>query len=220
MTDSIQLIRGKVLKSFIPSSRGVSAREAIRRAGEAGMVIASNTTIHMLLNGSARWREMKELFPCWTGTMTAYAEPGKAFNKSKIFSKELNALVYADPGSNERWIFPIGHYGNEKNAVLVSEHPDYSLDVDKKEILVRPSVVGIVQNFPEGNWCFSRNGQYCIPTTKASGLTMRLERSDCRVGPIVRGANNVEYAYNHIHLNYAPSAAFGVAVEGQLRKHA
>jgi len=204
------------LAVFIPYSKGVSAKEAIQRAGEAGMAIASNARMDKALVRSNEWESIKDAFPCWTGTMTAYVEQDTAFNKSKIYSQELKAIVYTDPETKEKWIFPVGDYGKERNAILVSEHPDYAIETSKDEILVKPRVVDLVPNFPEKGGWYLTDGKYGIPVGKTvdsdDTKTRYLHKlDDGRVGPVARGYVNGW----GIGLCCWPSLGFGVASFGK-----
>ncbi len=219
MAETVQLIRGKSLEIFRTNSNGLSARDAIRKVGEAGRVIASNARIGKALAGD-EYKSIKAVFPCWTGTMTAYVEPGTAFNKSKMFSKELQAIVYTDPETKERWIFPVGNYRSEKNAILVSEHPDYSLEINGKEILVKSSVIDIIPNFPEKDGWYLTDPKHGIPVGSEVGSdnpkSRHLWRVDGagRVGPVARGCGSLCYGGRGLVLiGDGPSVAFEVAVE-------
>ncbi len=219
MAETVQLIRGKSLEIFRTNGNGLSARDAIRKVGEAGHVIASNARIGKAL-AEEEYKSIIKVFPCWTGTMTAYVESGKAFNKSKMFSQESNAIVYTDPETKERWIFPVGNYGNEKNAILVSEHPDYTIEVNGKEILVKPNVIDIVLEFPEKDGWYLIDSKHGIPfgnivdsSNPESRHLWRVDDSG-RVGPVARGYIGLSYDGRwSVSFDCRPSDAFGVAVE-------
>jgi hypothetical protein len=226
MAGTVQLTSEKGLKAFIPYKEGVSAKVAIQRVAETGMIIASNAKMEKAFAGDG-YKSIVEVFPCWTGTMAAYVEPRTEFNRSKMFSKELKAIVYTDPETRERWIFPIGDYGSEKNAILVSEHPDYSLEIDGKEIMIRSNVIDIIPNFPEKDGWYPLDGKHGIPTGKEIGSrnpqASRLWRVDGsgRVGPVARGYNFLDYYFRrNVNLNNGSSALLGVASLGGTPKGA
>jgi hypothetical protein len=241
MAQAAQLIRGKNLEIFRPYNSGLSARDAITETAKAGKVMASTLRMCKALVETNDWRYMRDVFRCWTGTMTAYVEPEKAFNESKMFSKELQAIVYTDPKIEERWIFPVEDYGSEKNAILVSEHPDYSLEIDGKEILVKPKVVDIVFNFPEKDGWYLRDAKRGRPRPKKYGWfrgvkhgiptgVRRISRRQWktiylsriydagRIGPVARDCIDAGLNYTHkrhILLDVRPSDLLGVVVEAQ-----
>jgi len=222
MAETVQLVRGKSLEIFRTCSNGLSARESIMKVGEAGRVIASNLRTDKALAGEERGL-ISDAFSCWTGTMAAYVEPGKAFNKSRMFSNELQSAVFTDPRTGERWIFPVKEYGSEKDAILVSEHPDYTIEVNGNEILIKPSIIDIVPNFPE------KDGWYLIDPKH--GITFGEEISSDnpearylwraggsgRVSRVIRGRDNLLYGWKYVDIYYWPSDVYGVVVEAPER---
>jgi hypothetical protein len=145
---SVGRIRGPKLEALVRRNPGTSALGAFQAAEKEGRVIASNKRItELLLNPDeaklfVNAKSSDPVFPCWAGTMTAYAEFGATIKSSKMFSKQDNGLVYFDHETNERWVFlldgvPDGHL-HVQNALLVVEHPDYSLEASGGSIVVRP----------------------------------------------------------------------------------
>jgi len=133
-------IRGPKLKVFITNADGVPMEEAIRRADEAGLVIASNKRMDQALVGSEEWKSVQTGSPCWTGTMTAYEEPGKAFGK---------IIEYTDDKTGLRYVFPVpDKFVGIKDSLLVVEHPGFMLEFDGDSRIVRASEVDLIDMFP------------------------------------------------------------------------
>ncbi len=162
-------------------------------------------------------------FVCWTGTMTAYAEPHTPFNRSKMFSQNDNALVYPDPKTGERWLFllsgvPAEHL-DKPNAILIAEHPLYSLEVNGKDIIVKPDAADILFDFAPRNGWYSGDPKYDIPIGEAINRAdkharqlIRVEYTG-RVGLVARCYDYCADSERAINLAQMPSLADGVAVE-------
>ncbi|NYZ73788.1 hypothetical protein H0O00_01470 [Candidatus Micrarchaeota archaeon] len=184
--------------------------EALRRADEAGLVIASNKRMSKALVGSDEWQSIREAFACWNGTMTAYDEPGKKLGKT---------IEYVDSETSIRYVFPVPeeHVG-KKNVVLVAEHPDFTLETDGNTRIVQAKEVGVVSEFPVAseNW-YLGDAKYDIPTGKkvdsSNDAARYLWRIEKRVGLVARGIYGGYVDRRYVYLDYAPSFAFGVAVE-------
>ncbi|MDD5340770.1 MAG: hypothetical protein PHV13_06045 [Candidatus ainarchaeum sp.] len=130
--------------------------DALKKAGDENRVIASNKRIKqeipLLEKGGAEL--LKAAFPCWTGTMAAFPEFNVSFRESRMFSKNDNALVYHDFQTPQVWMFLLEgvpeQYMNKPNALLVVEHPDYSITKSGNNIVVKPQFpdkVGIIAPF-------------------------------------------------------------------------
>lgn len=106
-----------------------------------------------------RWPDIREAFPLWTGTMTRYTKPE---------AKLGNQIVYNDPSSKERWVFPVPEASrDEKNAIIVVEHPDYTLGRDGKDIVINPNdmaKVEIVRAFPSEDGGYLTDPKHGLPT--------------------------------------------------------
>jgi hypothetical protein len=220
-------------KEAPPQSPGLRAAfdAALTSGQKTGLALPSNKRMSTALVETDEWRSIKDVSCCWTGTMTAYTEPDATFSKSKMFSPELKAIVYTDPVSNLRWIFPIGDYGKEKDAILVADHPNYVLEVSHDEILVKLNAVDILYNFPAKDGLYLGDTKYDIPTgdriydindiaraIRAAHPKIRsLVRVDGagRVGLIARDLYTDQF-FTHrriIGLYSNPSDHFGVVVE-------
>lgn len=200
-------IRGPNLAVLVTVSNGLGMGAALRRADRAGRVIASNKMLSKALVGSDEWRSIREVFACWTGTMTAYDEPDKKLGKT---------IEYTNSKTGIRYVFPVPeeHQG-KKNIVLVAEHPDFTLETDGKTRVVQAKEVGVVSKFPVAseNW-YLGDAKYDIPTgKKVSGdnedarYLLRMEK---RVGFVARVWGALRRG---VLLSGRPSNRFGVAVE-------
>jgi hypothetical protein len=148
-----------------PSAEGwICSFEAYKLASDRNRVLASNKRMSKAIIETDEWLSIRKMFPLWTGTMTAYVEPNTSFINSKLFSRNDNVLVYVDPDTSERWLFPLSNVPvgcvNEPtvscldapNVILVTEHPLYSLEkVNGKDIIVTPQKVVGLSGFPTKN---------------------------------------------------------------------
>jgi hypothetical protein len=104
--------------------------------------------------------------------------------------------------------------------MLVSVHPDYSLEIDGKDILVKHKSMVIVDNFPEKNGWYLTDAMTGIPTGQQvnsnnpnARYLVRVDGAG-RIGPVARGyvsTNYINKRYAYLYLR--PSGALGVAVE-------
>ncbi len=198
---------------FRAYAQGLSAVEGIMQAANEGLVVASNLTIDAVLSGDGR-RSIPELFPCWIGTMTGYTKAGAKLGKE---------VVHTDSQTGERWIFPVPEqFREERNSLLVMEHPDYALVRDGKDILVEPTDiarVSLVSQFPESsNGWYLVDPQHGIPTGSQADSQNPVSRylwrlAEGRVGAVARGNSILCNSRRLVNLYNQPSVGFGVAVE-------
>lgn len=204
--------RGPNLAVFITRANGVPMEEAIQRADEAGLVIASNKRLSKALVGSEEWKQIEEVFACWDGTFTGYEKPDQKLGK---------IIEYTNSETGIRYVFPVPeeHQG-KKNIVLVAEHPDFTLVKDGQNRIVQAVTVDAVEKFPTSNegW-FLGDPKYDIPQgNKVHGSNQDaryLWRIEKRVGLVARGYDGSWSGYNRrsVGLDDWPSCGFGVAVE-------
>ncbi len=186
--------------------------EALRRADEAGLVIASNKRLSKALVGSDKWRGIIRALPCWSGTMTAYEEPNKRIGK---------LIEYTDSETGISYTFPVPEEHREKkNILLVAEHPNFSLVKDGGERIVQATEIDAVDRFPTSNGWYFGNLKYGIPcgykadkAWQEAGFLWRMEK---RIGLVARDNYNPDFDSfrKAVYLNAPPSNEFGVAVEG------
>ncbi len=202
--------RGSGLKVLVKRADGASYRKALELAEEKNLVLAPNKRMTKALVETDEWKSMREAFACWTGTMTGHVEPGKKLGKF---------IEYTDPEDGQKYVFPVPEqYRNEKNMILVVEHPNLTLVQDGKNLVVEAADVVGLTHFPkEDGWYFG-DEQFDIPTGKevssSDEKARYLWRVGSRVGPVARG-----YDYyggggrRGAGLDDRPSGRFGVVVE-------
>ena len=202
-------MRGPNLVALVKMSNGVPMEEALAKADEVGVVIASNKRLSRALVGSKDWRSRRATFACWSGTMAAYDRPDQKLGK---------AIEYTDSETGIRYVFPVPeeHQG-KKNIVLVAEHPEFMLVIDGKTRVVQSEEVGAVYGFPVASKsAYIGDPRYDIPYGKKVERSTQdarcLWRIDKHVGLIVRG-----YAFDYmgwgVDLCTRPSEHFGVNIE-------
>jgi len=190
---------------LVAAEEGVSAEEALKKA--SGKVIASNKTWDSMLVGCDEWEKAKESLPVWTGTMTAFAEPGEKLG---------NTVEHKDRGIT--WVFPVPvKFQDERDACLVVEHPHFTVKADgntRTVIVDDERSVRIVQNLPAKNGWYKTDAGTGIPSgakiDSESKDARYLYRADKRVGPIAR---DFDGDGRGVGLGDEPSERFGVAVE-------
>ena len=207
-------IRGEKLEVFIKEENRVPFLEGLMKAKEENRVIVSNKNLDRALQSAElkKYRDNKGVW-CWTGTMTAYNEPNKKLGST---------IEYTDPETKQRWLFPVPKkYRKEKNAILVAEHPDYTLEVDGKNIIVHAENPDIVLGFPSENGWYFVDIEHGLPfvnelcSDKVAEADRYFWRIKERIGPVARYYNNpTDYDGKHnIGLDDKPSSVYGMVVE-------
>jgi len=207
-------IRGPNLSVFIPKAIGVPMEEALAEADEAGLVIASNKRMSKALVNSNEWRDIMDVFACWTGTMTAYDKPGQKLGE---------IIEYTDSKTGIRYVFPVPeeHQGKE-NVILVAEHPGVSLIKDGNDRIVQAAEIGVVEKFPTSKkgW-FIGDPKYDIPQgneVEGNNQDARfLWRIEKRVGLFARDIYDYDLndGSRDIFLDDRSSRELGVVVESK-----
>ncbi len=176
----IPRIRGPHLK--VRALWDLSFTGALELADRENFVIPSNRRITRAYLDNDR--TMRESGGCWTGTMTAYAKPGE----------RLGRFIVATEGS-QRYIFPVPEqYRNERDAILVVEHPNFRLvrDGDDSMVVVADSSkVECITNFPRENGRYLGDEKHDISSgeevSRGTENARYLWRSnDARVVPVLR----------------------------------
>jgi hypothetical protein len=179
-------IRGSNLAVFIPFR--VPMAEALRRADEAGLVIASNKRFSEAIaerNPAVIDNSWPNRGPGWlTGTIAAYEKPGNHFGET---------IESSDCETGIKVVFPVPKkYRGVKNAILVSNHPDVYFEVQGKTTIVRASAIDIIENFPqEYEGCYLGDSIFDIPTGQkvsadAPGAIKLSRRFEANVTPVIR----------------------------------
>jgi hypothetical protein len=203
-------MRGPDLAVFIARWPGVPMEEALRKADDLGLVIASNKRLSQSLIGNHEWRSVKGAFGCWTGTIAAYDKPDQKLGKN---------IEYQDPDTGIRYVFPVPeeHIG-KKNIALIAEHPNFSLEADGKTRVVRATEIDIITEFPVSNHWYIGDPKHDIPAgnivTYQDPGALALHRIEKNVGMVNRLYDDRNGNDKRcIYLNSGPSWNFGVAVE-------
>jgi hypothetical protein len=202
---------GTKLAVLTPFTKGVPMEEALQRADDAGLVIASNKRLNNVILRSDKWRGIAEAFPCWSGTMTAYEEPNKRVGKLIEYTDSITGIAYTFPVPEEHW--------GKKNIILIVEHPNFSLVKEGKERIVQAAQIDAVERFPTENSWYIGNPRDDIPwghkPDKLHPDARFLWRMEKRVGLVARDYYNpvCDSFGQAIYLNAPPSNELGVAVE-------
>ena len=171
------LVPGPTMMESLQGKGGVPFEEGLLRAGDR--VLLSNMRISQAIRSD---ESVAIALPCWTGTFSAYPEPGRMLGR--VIDSE-------DPGSGTRWVFPVPEaFWREKDAVLVAEHPDYVLERDGRFRVVHAFSASLVRAFPNENGWYLVDPGHAIPAGAPSGPAdpdaSYLSRSSSFVGPVAR----------------------------------
>ncbi|MBN2122341.1 hypothetical protein JW721_04805 [Candidatus Micrarchaeota archaeon] len=236
------LVRGPRFKILSRGSGGgrlpgkanpVPFPRAVSEADWRNAVIASNKRLHNLLieiSKTPGLHPLRGAFPCASGTLAAYVEPGTPFNESRLFSSQERAIIFTevkvDPITKretlQRYIFPVPQeHAKKADAVLVSEHPDYSLLQDGNELWILPSVIDCVGDFPGRNGFYRADETHGIPQggrfyswNGGSGYLWRKEGG--AVVSVVRGEHGAHY--DSVNMEETLSTPFGALIEAPMEK--
>lgn len=211
-------IRGEKLAILIDRNHGVPFEDGLARVNSENRVMASNSRISKAVFGKGERHKIRSSY--WTGTMVAYVEPGKKLGEQ---------IEYMDTQTGQRWVFPVPKaFRREKNAVLVTEHPDFWLEMDANNRVVHAKKVDLVENFPVKNGNYPGDPLYDIPIGKKVPFSLKsreLIRIDKCVGPIIRSGkcllpprfydeNQCDGDYRRIvWMDGEPASLFGVVTE-------
>jgi hypothetical protein len=206
--DGRERLRGPSLAMLVKSANRVPMEEALRRADEAGLVIASNKRIDQALYSSEGWKSkvwksIIDAFPLWTGTLVAYEEPGRCFGKT---------FEFTECRTKNRYVLevPEEHRG-KADVVLVAEHPNFTIEQDGRTRIIHAKEVGILTNVPAvtGGW-YLGDPVHDIPSGK------RVDKRSEAARLIVRGYSDFSGFFDpySVCLGHRPSDCFGVVVEG------
>ena len=217
-----QRVRGPNLAILVKRANGVPFEQAFDRADREKKVVVSNKRMDSALQ-SNEWQQVREGIWCWTGTMTGYVGPDKAFQEASeptdTIKQGSRSIIYTDSETGFRHIFPIPEEHLEvRNGILVTEHPEYKLTVDGNDRIVEPQTVSLVEGFPASDGWYLADTVHGIPTgeqVNSSNADARyLGRVDKRVGPVARDYDFIGYGgWRVVYLVDRPSGGFGVVVE-------
>jgi len=212
---------------IIPSQRGVPMIEAIMKADEAGLVMATNRKIDTALDDNELMLLIWKAFPCWTGTMTGYVEAGRSFREAGKWSNSLNSHVidYIDTPTGTRYFFPVPEqFLDKRDSILVVNHPNFRLEKNGADMVVRAATIHLVERFPQISGSYdAADPQFGIPTGDASTRVpdnaagaRYLDRTIRWVGLIARDSETNAVASSMqrpVYLGDNASRLFGLVVE-------
>jgi hypothetical protein len=196
--------RGKKLEAFVRRGK-MPFEEGLRKADRENRVIASDRRLSMVEEHTKEWLGIIDALHCWTGTAAAYVEPGRELGEK---------VEYTDSRTGLRWIFPVpARLRHEKDALLVSEHPDFYLEADGKDRVFHCDSVRIVRGFPASNGFYRSDPESGMPVGEALDYTARdarmLWRTSKWTGPASLGSGMRRYIY----LYDKPSDRHGIVTE-------
>ena len=199
----------------------VPMAEAIMRAESQGEVMVSNKDIDSIIrDDNLRFTDFP--LPFWTGTMVACVEPGKTFREGAVMSSALKSHVieFFDDKSKEYFLFPVpDRYLDKQDSVLVVNHPDFRLESDAPNWIVRAGVVDMIEKLPAvGTSWHHTDPKYGIPfgadADHSDPDARHITRPSSTVTLVSRVCRNdrVSVSGRCVSLSQAPSNDFGVVV--------
>lgn len=178
--------------------RGLTMQDAVAEANKRGLRILSNKEIDERL-ASDIWKGEKEMYPCWTGTLIAYEEPGTAFGKTI----EFRGLTLKVPQK----------FQGKKDAAIVCNHPNFTLK--DNEITLGKEAKLISLPFDD-DWYLTEK-EFGVPCENKRGSGTSQARylvkyqDSSYVGLLVRwGRRWGDYSRRGVVAGYRPSDRFGV----------
>jgi hypothetical protein len=197
--------------------------DAIMRAESENRVVAPNMTVASLTN--SEWQKVSKVaegaYPCNTGTMVAYAEPGIQMIKSRIYSPDTKSLAYRDENGIWRVFFVPEQLREEKDVLLVSEHPDSRIFLDAGKEVVHAARIFPIFNFPKKNGPYALDAEFGIPRGYAHTHNVPLgylhRAEGAMVTQVSRKALNKdgEDCRSHVFLDTPPSPPLPAIIELQ-----
>jgi len=144
--------------------KGLTFQEAIAEAAKRKLRLPSNLEIGARLQGEG-WKQEKEMYPCWTGTLIAYGAPGESLGRII----EFGGLVFNVPKK----------FQGLRDRAIVVDHPDFILKGD----IITPGKSAKDISFPESDGWYKIESQFGIPTpiggkTSDDGKSRYLWRRD------------------------------------------
>lgn len=243
---SRQRIRGPALEVLIKGPDrflkdrppAIPLDECIMKADSENRVIASGERLRKALVGVEEWRQTQDVFlQCWSGTIFGYIGPGLAFREGteKISTLKISAIVYTEPESGIRWIFPVPNgYEDRMNSILLANHPDFTLEVDGHNRIIHATKIDMLKGFPQDTegW-YKGDPVYGMPYGEEICFSSKKARFMWRAPDKMVSAAVYSYAAHHfqdgrpsvtngrgIYLDQPPSARCGMLVEAPERKEA
>lgn len=207
------------ISMLFPASPGVSMAGALGHPYGAGKRPASNWEIDALLEGEG-WRAVQDVFPCWTGTLAVYVEPGQSFREAADMTAQPSISCFDDK-EKIMYSFPLPEeLLDKRDTVIIVPHEIFNkFDFYPGLCLINWSHAIIIGGFPRSNGWYLPSLDYGIPcgdeVDPSTPKARFLGRSPGKyIGLIARRCSNVwnDYDRRVVDLLYASSDAFGVAV--------
>jgi len=129
--------------------KGLQFKEAIAEAAKRKVRLLNNLELDARLQGE-EWKQEKEMYPCWTGTLIAYEAPGKPFCKTV----EYEGLTFNVPKQ----------FQGKKGRTIVCNHPDFIL----KDNVITPGKSAKCIPIPEDDGWYLPEKQFGIPNGEKS----------------------------------------------------
>jgi hypothetical protein len=128
------------LSIFKVAEKAKPMEETIRKTELAGsgVSLATNRTLDAMLQVGG-WKALKPAFPCYSGTLFAYEEPGKPLGE-KVSSFDHRGVAFSIRVPDE-------HIG-KSDAVLVAECQDIHIVRDSEGFMFQAKKMDLVQDFP------------------------------------------------------------------------
>jgi hypothetical protein len=207
------------LSVFIKAAQGAPFEEGILRAGNEGQAAAPHKKIGQSLARLDEYLALKAAFVCWTGTMAAYAAPGKSFREASERIQSLGDgyfLIYSDHATKNRYLFQIPEeHLDKKDSILVLEPHDYSLERDGPDRIIRAAKAGLIEGFPPKNgWCPAEKAHGLPSQGGSTDFNIYLERAEMMVAPVADDYGRFPFAdRRRVLLNKPPSERLGMITE-------
>jgi len=158
----------KDIRILVDPRAGLSFEKMFFLAKEKNERILSNKEVDRILLEpgvmcNAYGRDyLSQVAPLWTGTVLAYARPGRRLGQ---------LIEYEDSKSKIRWMFPVPVGCRElKDSALVVEHPDYDLFNAGSRIVVNAldKDINVIENFPRDYGWYRADEKTAIPVKMKS----------------------------------------------------
>jgi hypothetical protein len=195
--------------------KGLTQVEAIRLANKRKLAIVPNTELNRRLVLTDTYKGEKDVYPAWSGTLAANAEPGKKLGKY---------IKYTDKGIT--YVFEVPDvFKNEKDCILAINHgftkrgaPLIVPNEDGKRIVftfAKGAKIELVENFPAKDGWYAADAKFGIPigeqVDSSDPEARYLSRTGKYAGLLARGVGLGGYADRRdVGADRAPSFRFGV----------
>lgn len=198
--------RGPKIRPLTSRFKGMPFEEGLARADRENLVIVSDRRLTRVQEESEEWWSIHDIFHCWSGTMVAYSEPGKPFGAFIEYKEEL---------AGRRWVFPVPqHLRHEKDAILMADHPDFTLELDGNNRVVHVPFPLLVRDFASETGWYLVDHETKMPTGSPVDYTYHEARFLWRADkPRVAPVSICAACGRYMRMYLSPASRFGMAVE-------